>query len=93
MKNGLMLISDERHRQILKKGWTQEHDNEHTHCEMASAALSYIRFAHTTSRQPIPGCWPWDTKWWKPSDDPIRNLTKAGALIAAEIDRLQRLKA
>lgn len=32
--------------------------------------------------------WPWDMKWWKPSDDPIKNLVKAGALIAAEIDRL-----
>ena len=36
--------------------------------------------------------WPssWNTSWWKPSADPIRNLVKAGALIAAEIDRLQR---
>lgn len=36
--------------------------------------------------------WPWTEKDWKPSDDPIRNLVKAGALIAAEIDRIQRLK-
>lgn len=35
--------------------------------------------------------WPWDYKWWKPSDDPIKNLVKAGALIAAEIDRLQKV--
>ncbi len=28
----------------------------------------------------------------KASADPIRNLVKAGALIAAEIDRLPRLK-
>lgn len=34
--------------------------------------------------------WPWDASWWKPSPDPIANLVKAGALIAAEIDRLQR---
>ncbi|HEY8839204.1 MAG TPA: hypothetical protein VIO80_00895 [Candidatus Dormibacteraeota bacterium] len=47
--------------------------------------------------------WPWDAEWFKPSDYPdppytpnvhderrIRDLTKAGALIAAEIDRLQR---
>lgn len=33
---------------------------------------------------------PWDEEWWKPSDDPIRNLVKAGALIVAEIERLQR---
>jgi hypothetical protein len=40
----------------------------------------------------VPSSWPWDYDWWKPSDDPIRNLTKAGALIAAEIDRLNRLR-
>ena len=34
--------------------------------------------------------WPWEAAWWKPNGDPIRNLEKAGALIAAEIDRLQR---
>lgn len=34
--------------------------------------------------------WPWATDWWKPSDDPITNLVRAGALIAAEIDRLLR---
>lgn len=45
----------------------------------------------TPADQPPP-MWPpmWDAAFWKPSDDPIRNLVKAGALIAAEIDRLQR---
>ena len=38
--------------------------------------------------------WPWHLKWWKPARttkpaDRVRELTKAGALIAAEIDRLQ----
>lgn len=33
--------------------------------------------------------WPWSLNWWKPSSDPIKDLVKAGALIAAEIDRLQ----
>lgn len=32
--------------------------------------------------------WPWESEAWKPSDDPVRNLEKAGALIAAEIDRI-----
>jgi hypothetical protein len=39
-----------------------------------------------------PDDWPWDWRFWKPSVDPIRDLVKAGALIAAEIDRLQRKK-
>lgn len=34
--------------------------------------------------------WPWGFLWWKPTGDPIRDLTKAGALIAAELDRLLR---
>lgn len=38
---------------------------------------------------PVPK-WPWHLHWWKPGTDPVRALTKAGALIAAEIDRLQR---
>ena len=38
-----------------------------------------------------PDDWPWSDKWWKPKDK-IRDLVRAGALIAAEIDRLQRLK-
>jgi len=35
--------------------------------------------------------WPWDTKWYKRTpEDRVRELVKAGSLIAAEIDRLQR---
>ena len=38
--------------------------------------------------------WPWYMDWWKPSpDDRIRELVKAGALIVAEIERLQRAAA
>ena len=42
--------------------------------------------------------WPWTNDFTgqcnglKVDDDPIRNLAKAGALIAAEIDRLERRK-
>jgi hypothetical protein len=44
-------------------------------------------------KTPLLQDWPWDERWWKPSNDPIRDLVKAGALIAAEIDRLQRSEA
>lgn len=37
-----------------------------------------------------PGEWPWNDEDWKPKS-PIDDLIKAGALIAAELDRLQRL--
>lgn len=41
----------------------------------------------------VPRQWPasWHASWWKPKDR-IRDLVRAGALIAAEIDRLQRAK-
>lgn len=39
-----------------------------------------------------PGYWPWEEADWSPSNDPLRNLVKAGALIAAEIDRQVRAK-
>lgn len=30
--------------------------------------------------------WPWSREAWKPTGDRVRDLTKAGALIAAAID-------
>ena len=33
--------------------------------------------------------WPWERAWWKPSNR-RRDLIKAGALIVAEIERLDR---
>lgn len=94
--SGCILISNERNRQFGQEGWTTEHDDEHSAGQMADAARAYIVAALRAERGtpqshlPPPPPWPWDTQWWKPSDDPIRNLVKAGALIAAEIDRLHR---
>ena len=96
---GAALIALERQRQIDEEGWTPEHDDEHPHCELSQAAKTYITAAQLVARGGDPSFlniasvnihWPWEPSWWKPSDDPIRNLVKAGALIAAEIDRLER---
>lgn len=95
--NGAELIALERSRQVSEEGWTAEHDDEHRHGYLAIAALSYGEVAAEQLNGHAVGDgwftrtdWPWDEAWWKPSEDPIRNLVKAGALIAAEIDRLQR---
>lgn len=95
--DGATLIHQGRQRQVSAEGWTLEHDDEHVMGELIGAALSYAGFSleQVTDGEIEAGSefeyWPdWDFKWWKPSDDPIRNLIKAGALIAAEIDRLQR---
>ncbi len=80
----------ERQRQIEVEGWTPEHDDEHTHASMAQAAACYALFAAGYSSETVLADWPWDPQWWKPSDDPRRNLEKAGALTLAEIERLDR---
>lgn len=88
--NGAELIAIERKRQIEAEGWSEQHDDAHAGGQLAIAARCYIQYA---GRQcGLPHYWPWEERWWKPSGDAIRDLTKAGALIAAEIDRLQRSK-
>lgn len=93
MKKGLELIGEERQRHFDVEGWTPEHDREHSNFELSTAACCYAQmgaggpYSHPTRGRPPEG-WPWHPEWWKPNEDPVRNLVKAGALIAAEIDRL-----
>lgn len=93
--DGVGLIAAERARQLSAEDWTPEHDDTHMDAEMIEAARGYLSAAFLAERGrrwngAPPPLWPWNQSWWKPSDDPVRNLVKAGALIAAEIDRLQR---
>jgi hypothetical protein len=104
--NGAERIASERQRQIEKEGWTPEHDSQHTNGSLARSGACYAAHASVQaaiSGGSELGCgsikqcpifvhegWPWSYDYWKPSPDPIRNLEKAGALIAAEIDRLLR---
>lgn len=84
LRGGAGLIAAERKRQVSEEGWTPEHDDEHELGELATAAACYA--LHDIKDE----WWPWYEKWWKPSADRQRDLVKAGALIAAEIDRLER---
>ena len=84
---GADLIAAERQRQIDVEGWTPEHDAEHDRGELADAAHRYLS---TYCEVPSDADWPWEPGAWKPSSNPVQNLVRAGALIAAEIDRLQR---
>ncbi|MCI1839182.1 hypothetical protein ABFG95_05940 [Achromobacter sp. HNDS-1] len=84
----------ERQRQISAEGWTPEQDDRYTHGDMASAAACYAnqgRYHFPEPGKPGPN-WPWAAEWWKPSTY-RRNLEKAGALILAEIERLDRAAA
>jgi len=100
--NGSELIAAERTRQIEVEKWLPQHYDEHFDCQLSLAARAYIHVAVCEASfgadvkdfHLVPNDWPvdWPRLFFKPSDDPIRNLVKAGALIGAEIDRLQRIK-
>lgn len=91
MKTGIELIAAERERQIYSEGWSPKHDDSHAEMELSRAARCYA--SPLLDSKSTPGAsWPWELADWKPSDDPVRNLVKAGALIAAEIDRINRAR-
>lgn len=82
----------ERERQINAEGWTPEHDDAHWKGEIADAAACYAILAGkgaTANEHDQPGWWPWHWTWWR-STTRRRDLVKAGALILAEIERLDR---
>jgi hypothetical protein len=99
MKTGIELIAEERQRQIEEEGWGDSHDDEHTDGSLADAAVCYAATGPIFEQRnyynqvSFSDPWPWDDEWDKREDGTrIRNLQKAGALIAAEIDRLNRLE-
>lgn len=87
--DGAALIAQERKRQMDAEGWTPEHDDQHTHGELATAAACYLLYWRS---EWTPLIWPWTADQWKQKDQ-LFSLVRAGALIAAEIDRLLRAQA
>lgn len=78
----------ERQRQKVVEGWTSEHDDQYGKSQLLWASSCYV----LNTIQPfnrIPMDWPWAPEWWKPTG-PRRDLVKAGALILAEIERIDR---
>ena len=99
---GALAIVAERQRQMTAEGWTPEHDAEHVNGEMAMAAACYAAPELIfVPRMPASGilsersgenfisAWPWDAQYDKRGKQTRRRaLEKAGALCAAELDRL-----
>ncbi|HGF5559756.1 TPA: hypothetical protein ACF210_004820 [Klebsiella quasipneumoniae subsp. similipneumoniae] len=90
----------ERQRQVTAEWWSFKHDDQYKNTELAFAASCYAFHAAAASwdleddgipydSHPVPKQWPWDPSWWKPTDA-RRDLVKAGALILAEIERIDR---
>ena len=97
--SGIAIIAAERTRQINKEKWTAGHDDEHTDGQLAIAAAVYatpdehrLYRGQAPRSEAVPHEWPWGDEWWKPTPkNRLRELAKAGALIAAELDRLLRV--
>lgn len=101
------MIVAERKRQIDVEGYGDDHDDDHVLGELALAAACYAAPGRIYHRKDygsksieFEDPWPWDAQFDRRPSKPkkvsnkhrIRLLTKAGALIAAEIDRLLRIE-
>ena len=97
MHTGIIKALEERQRQIHEEGFTAEHDDQNKPGRISWAASCYAMHAGGqeagfSTRKIPPFVWPWHEEWWKPSDDPQRNIIKAMALLSAEYDRIERAK-
>lgn len=94
--NAIDLIRAERQHQVEQEGWTEVHDDQHDNMEMATAAACYAVAATGLDNYVVDGeygedAWPWHKDTDKrEKHDRLRCLVIAGALIVAEIERLQR---
>ncbi|MEC4091602.1 crAss001_48 related protein [Pseudoalteromonas rubra] len=105
---GIDLIAMERWDQIHAKGYDTVHDQQYKTSALGNAAICYAimagctprmrkRFRHFNKQGRPPNGWPWSSAHFKPGEgdsdqERVRELTKAAALIAAEIDRIERKK-
>lgn len=94
MKTGIELIALERKRQIEELGFDYSNDALYANEQLATAGGTYalrpIINEVMQDEDKKPFLWPWDKQYWKPTpEDRIKELSKAGDLIAAQIDWIQ----
>lgn len=88
LSNAVQSVISERQRQQSVEGWTPEHDDQYSKSQLLWASSCYVlNTIQPFNRMPMD--WPWAPEWWKPTN-PRRDLVKAGALILAEIERIDR---
>ena len=101
MKTPIELITEERKRQQEKEGWTLEHDDQHTDQSLAMAAALYaspderlkiVMNYRYSDGEHIIDPWPWPDLDKREDHDRMKRLQIAGALIVAEMERLQRIR-
>lgn len=96
MKTGIELIAEERLRQVNTEGYTSEHDLQHDGGELAIAAACYAAFPMEIYRRldydmqiHFKQIIPFNQYKIDENKSELKRLVIAGALIAAEIDRIQ----
>lgn len=91
-------VLTERLSQKDVEGYSAERDDQYVNGELATAAAAYAFWASLSGLLPPdrtldPPCtWPWEPDHWKPTTQ-RQMLIKAGALILAELERLERMRA
>jgi hypothetical protein len=85
---GVAMIRAERLRQVAVEGYDEEHDAHHGDGDLIRAAVAYAIAAVGAAEEHTVRWWPWDRASFKPGPEPLDSLVKAGALIAAELDRI-----
>lgn len=92
--NFLELVAKERTRQIVEKGYTAEHDDEHTDGSLADAGACYGAtediFFKGLFLESVP-VFPYEIEYFKKEEhDRKQQLITAAAFINAEYDRIVR---
>lgn len=84
----------ERERVQNEEGWSALNDDSYVDTQLPRAAVCYLLLnpLRTNIYYNIIGeLWPFSASWWKPKD-PEQDLIRAGQLIIAELERLERAK-
>lgn len=90
MKTGIEQITEERNKQISKYRYNGYHDSKYKNMELLGCALAYLNsaiFGASIGSED----WPFSNDSFK-DEGYTENLKKAGAFIAAELDRLNVVK-
>ena len=82
----------ERRRQVNAEGFSHARDDQYVGGQLAGAATSYLILAAGGREDEARAFWPWCQEWLKPGSQ-RRYLEKVGALVLAEMERLDRAAA
>lgn len=98
MSNFLELVAKERTRQIVEKGYTAEHDDEHMDGSIADAAACYAANTLFLYKPTAVGgangdlshVWPWELVYYNEDKTRKDQIITACAMLMAEYDRIVR---